>query len=163
MSRAHALAPRVDRETGGYRRFLWGGLGALAPTIISLAILDHTSIASYISNIDDQTFKLAGYGFRVLALFAIGGLWAYFHRNEVEPLKLFQLGIVAPAMITGMINASSVSHQAPTGDSAWLDFPISLISSAHAQETTSPSQPPTPTPDQQSAVDQFISGVFGRP
>ncbi len=164
MSRAHALAAGdVCRhgDGGGHTRFLWGGLGALAPTIISLAILDHSLLADYAANIDEETFKLVGYGFRVLALFAIGGLWAYFHRSEVEPLKLFQLGIVAPAMITGMINASNVSDQVRPEDSAWLNFPISLISSAHAEETTQP--PPAPQPDQQSPVDQFINGVLGRP
>lgn len=165
MSRAHALAAGDagrHGERAGYSRFFWGGLGALAPTIISLAILDHSSLAHYISNIDEETFKLVGYGFRVLVLFAIGGLWAFFHRSEVEPLKLFQLGIVAPAMITGMINASNVSNQAPAGDSAWLNFPIALISSAHAAEGDQP-PPPPPTPVQQSPVDQFINGVFGRP
>jgi hypothetical protein len=149
------------RESRGYSRFLWGGMGALAPTVVSLAILDHSSIADYVSNIDEKTFKLIGYGFRVLALFAIGGLWAYFHRSEVEPLKLFQLGVVAPAMITGMINASNVSAQAPAGDSAWLDFRFSLVSSAYAREVTPPEPPPAP--DQPSPVDQFIEGVFGRP
>ena len=73
---------------------------------------------------------------------AIGGLWAYFHRSEVEPLKLFQLGIVAPAMITGMINASNVSNQAQPGDSAWLDLRFALISSAHAADGDP--QPPPP-------------------
>jgi hypothetical protein len=153
--------PTGDRcDEGGHRRFLWGGLGALAPTIISLAILDHTAVADYISNIDQRTIELGGYGFRVVALFAIGGLWAYFHRSEVEPLKLFQLGIVAPAMITGMINASNVSSEAGTS-SAWLDLPIALIGSAHAAEGE-----PTvtmPPPEQQTAVDQFINGIFGRP
>jgi hypothetical protein len=165
MSRAHALPAGVAGGRGeatGYSRFLWGGLGALAPTIISLAILDHSSLAHYISNIDEETFKLIGYGFRVLVLFAVGGLWAYFHRSEVEPLKLFQLGIVAPAMITGMINASNVSNEATPGDSAWLNFPVALISSAHAAEGD-PSPPQQPATDQQSAVDQFINGVLGRP
>lgn len=164
MSRAHALAAGEvcrHRENGGYSRFLWGGLGALAPTVISLAILDHSSLVDYIANMDEETFKLVGYGFRVVVLFAIGGLWAYFHRSEVEPLKLFQLGIVAPAMITGMINASNVSDQVRPEDSAWLDFSISLISSAHAEETAQP--PPAPPPSQQSPVDQFINGVLGRP
>ena len=163
MSRAHALAAgNAGRrgETTGYSRFLWGGLGALAPTIISLAILDHSSLADYIANIDEETLKLVGYGFRVVVLFTIGGLWAYFHRSEVEPLKLFQLGIVAPAMITGMINASNVSNQTQPGDSAW-HFPVGLISSALAADGDQPSPPPAP--DEQSAVDQFINGVLGRP
>ena len=162
MSRAHALTAgdAVGRGVSqGHRRFLWGGLGALAPTVLSLAILDHAAVANYISNIDDKTLELAGYGFRVLALFAIGGLWAFFHRNEVEPLKLFQLGIVAPAMITGMINASNVSEQRNV-DSAWLDVPIALIASAHAEEQSQP--PPPPPPDQQSPVGQFVNGLFGR-
>jgi hypothetical protein len=159
-SAAPAAKSGERREGGGYRRFLWGGLGALAPTLISLAILDHMSVAEYITDIEEKTPELGGYGFRVLALFVIGGLWAFFHRSEIEPLKLFQLGVVAPAMITGMINASNVSRQTPADESAWLDIPFTLVSSAHAEETT---QAPPPAPDQQSAVDQFINGLLGRP
>ena len=159
-SAAPAAKSGERREGGGYRRFLWGGLGALAPTLISLAILDHMSVAEYISDIEEKTPELGGYGFRVLALFVIGGLWAFFHRSEIEPLKLFQLGVVAPAMITGMINASNVSRHTRADESAWLDIPFTLMSSAHAEETT---QVPPPAPDQQSAVDQFINGLLGRP
>jgi hypothetical protein len=155
MPSAHAAAG------GGSRRFLWGGLGALAPTIISLAILDHTTLAEYISDIDEKTFEIGGYAFRVLALFAIGGLWAFFHRTEVEPLKLFQLGIVAPAMITGMINASNVSSSPGSDASAWLDLRFELVSSAYAQDVSTvgdDGSPPEPTP-----VQQFINGILGRP
>lgn len=158
MSNTHR---RAGLGGGGRSRFLWGGLGALAPTLISLAILDHTAVTDYISNIDQKTLALAGYGFRVVALFAIGGLWAYFHRSEVEPLKLFQLGIVAPAMITGMINAGRVSDDASGGGTAWLDFPIALTASAYAQEPVPPPQPPPQ--QEQSGIQQFINGVLGRP
>lgn len=161
MAHTHAMAaPRggVRREAGGGTRFLWGGLGALAPTVISLAILDHSTLADYIFAIDERVFELFGYGFRVVALFVIGGLWAFFHRTEVEPLKLFQLGVVAPAMITGMINASNVSRQEHAEGTAWLDFRIALVSSAYAQESVPAPQPAPPTP-----VEQFINGVFGRP
>src|SRR5215475_655055 len=130
MSHAHALQAKPIGERadeGGCRRFLWGGLGALAPTIISLAILDHTAVADYLANIEGNAAWLGGYAFRVVVLFVIGGLWAYFHRAEIEPLKLFQLGIVAPAMITGMINASNVSNQEGNTSSAWLDLPIALV------------------------------------
>ena len=158
MSNTHR---RSGLGGGGRSRFLWGGLGALAPTLISLAILDHTAVTDYISNIDQKTLGLAGYAFRVVALFAIGGLWAYFHRSEVEPLKLFQLGIVAPAMITGMINAGRVSDDAPGGGTAWLDFPIALMAPAYAQETVPLPQPPPQ--QEQSGIQQFINGVLGRP
>src|SRR5262249_21756124 len=135
MSHTKALHPAAAArgDGAGYRRFLWGGLGALAPTIISLAILDHTAVADYLANIEGNAAWLGGYAFRFVVLFVIGGLWAYFHRAEIEPLKLFQLGIVAPAMITGMINASTVAKQENI-DHAWLSAPFALVAPAYADD-----------------------------
>jgi hypothetical protein len=129
--------------------------------LISIAILDHSVLANYIADLDAKAFELAGYGFRVVALFALGGLWAYFHRTEADPLKLFQLGIVAPAMITGMINASNLSGDGHGGDTAWLQFPIAVVTSAQAADTSPLTTPPPP--DQQTPIQQFINGIFGRP
>jgi hypothetical protein len=161
-ARTMAAVRGSGQQLGGGTRFLWGGLGALAPSIISLAILDYSALDAYIANI--QPYSLAGYAFRVTALFGIGGLWAYFHRSEVEPLKLFQLGVVAPAMITAMISASNVTKPSHASDVSWLDLVPSLISPAYADTVP----PPQPQPQQQqqqqqqTPAQQFLNGLLGR-
>lgn len=153
-TKAPAGAGVGKRNRSGCCRFFWGGFGALAPMALSLAILDHSALADYLANIEQKTFELAGFGFRIAALFGLGGLWAYFHRAEFEPLKLFQLGIVAPAMITGLINAGRVA-ETQAQEVAWLELPFALVSSAYAQDAP-------PPPSEPSGFDQFIDGVLGR-
>jgi hypothetical protein len=45
---------------------------------------------------------------RVIALFYLGGIVAFLHKNENSAVKIFELGIIAPALITTIINASNV-------------------------------------------------------
>ena len=167
-ARTMAAVRGSRQQLGGGTRFLWGGLGALAPSIISIAILDYSTLDHYIANVDKLPFLLAGYASRVIALFGIGGLWAYFHRSEVDPLKLFQHGVVAPAMITAMLGASKISNPSSATDVSWLDLVPSVVSTAYANDQPPPQQPPPQQQQpqqqqqQQSAVEQFLKGVLGR-
>ncbi len=144
----------VSRE-----RFLWGGLGALAPLLVSLTMLDLSTLERYVNDLPqtEMQLRLAGYSSRVLLLFVIGGIWACLHRMENDPKKLFQLGIVAPAMITAMINTNPVSQDnaEPTArPTAAITF--SLIASAHAGENDG-KKGRRPT-----SIEQFVKGFLGR-
>lgn len=158
MSNAVAGAVTAVGQSGypASRRFLWGGLGALLPILVTVAVADHLVIQKYVEWFvagDAQSYRLIGYGIRVVGLFILGGLWASFHRSECEPLKLVQLGIVAPAIISGMISADNLDRSRG-GESAWS---LSLIGTAHAQEP-----PPAPEPAP-SPLEQIIQGLLGRP
>jgi SPOR domain len=84
------------------KRFLISGVGASVPLLVNLTVLDLRTLYLGVT-----VFVLAGYAVRQLALFSIGGLVGLFNKEE-DPLKLFQLGIAAPALISAMINANQV-------------------------------------------------------
>jgi hypothetical protein len=131
-----------------WKRVLWGGGGAVMPIVLSLAVVDAAKVAEYA---ESGPNALVGYVLRVVALFAIGALWAYFHRTETEPFKAFQLGLVAPAMITAFINSQNVDELRGPGKEGHV-YGFSIVPKAYAQ--TGPVQP-TPT-------DSVIKGVRGR-
>jgi hypothetical protein len=140
------------------KKFAIGGVGGLAPLLAALYFVDTGVVAGYVENIGtdpEAAGALVGYFTRFLLLFLLGGFWAYLHQSEQNPLKIFQLGIVAPAMIAGMVNAANVDDARGTGqDQAWL----SIVSKAYAQSAPAPSPAPKPTP-----LDGFIKGLLGRP
>ena len=123
----------IAKENTPRRRFLIGGCGALAPILLSLVVFDGRVLATL-----DLAVTL-GYVIRVAALFAIGGLAVVFlDRDEVDAVKLFKLGIAAPALLTTAINGRSVSlpdappPRAPMTTA--LESGFGLVGSAHAAE-----------------------------
>ena len=120
------------------KRFLWGGIGGLAPILATFLILEGEVIGRYLRDLGSggSLLTLVGYSVRVLGLFIVGGLWASLHRSERDPKKLFQLGIVAPAMITGVLNASNVQFDPappPTEVSATSPAPTAPSSSPRSK------------------------------
>lgn len=89
------------------QRFLYGAVGALSPNVLNLLLVDASAVFASLT-----VLALAFYAVRLGALSLIGGFWASLHRKEMEPVKLFQLGIVAPALIMGGLNAAQVGKGA---------------------------------------------------
>ncbi|MDH3716097.1 MAG: hypothetical protein OET44_19880 [Gammaproteobacteria bacterium] len=141
------------------KKFAWGGLGALTPIVTTFLIVDVDTIIGYLGDVFGEAgnpYLIAGYGLRVLGLFAVGGVWACLHKQEYDPKKLFQLGIVAPAMITATINASNVYNNAHPEHEQMSAVRITLVSSAYAGEKTAGEQRDS------SAFDQLIKGFLGQ-
>jgi SPOR domain len=92
------------------------------------------------------------YAIRQLALFSIGGLVGLLNRED-DPLKLIQIGIAAPAMITAMLNARQVPI--PNAQAR-----INLTAFAYAQELPQ-SQLKTFTLPQETVGQQISRGLFG--
>ncbi len=134
----------------GKNRFLLGGTGALIPILLSIAIADAAMIGRYIA---DQPYELIGYVIRTVILFALGGVWAYVQTSEVQPLKVLQLGVVAPAMLTVLVNAANVTNL--RGNEVDESVSLQIISSAYAQ--TLPEQPRPET-----TLERIIKGLLGR-
>ena len=83
-------------------KVLIGGVGALTPIILNLLVVDLQTTFTSIS-----VLVVLGYLIRVAILFCIGGGMAYFHKDEKSALKLFEIGIVAPALITALMNGTT--------------------------------------------------------
>lgn len=140
-------------------KFLWGGLGALTPVVTTFLIIDVETIMGYLNAAfggEGNPFLVAGYGLRVIGLFVVGGIWACLHKQEYDPKKLFQLGIVAPAMITATINASNVYDGSHPEHERLSAVRITLVSSAYAGEDDDAK------PRESSPVDQLIRGFLGK-
>lgn len=126
--------PTVQDMPSIRTKFLIGGVGGIAPVLMNLVVIDLETLL-----IDLTALAVVSYLIRVAALFAIGGLVAVLNRTETDPLKLFQLGIAAPALITAFINGSNVTlpkkvSDQPVSDAKTSLFPtIAPISSAYAQ------------------------------
>ena len=158
------------------QRFLWGGIGGLAPILATFLILEGAIIGHYLSELASggSVLTVIGYGVRVIGLFVVGGLWASLHKSERDPKKLFQLGIVAPAMITGMISASNLNAEtaiaSPSGEmaSAPVTRPAPAPSAPVPSEAPSRSviphreEPRTQPPPDPEPVKSFIRGLLGR-
>jgi len=86
------------------KKIIIGGLGALTPVIMNLLIVDLDALLVKLT-----ILAFLGYIIRLVALFYLGGFVAFLHKDENSPIKIFELGIVAPALITAMLNAGQVS------------------------------------------------------
>lgn len=148
------------------KRFAWGGAGAMAPILASLVILDIDSLVHALREVsEDGGYLVLGYSIRILVLFLLGGVWASLDKLEVEPKKLFQLGIIAPAMITGMLNASALQKERieshPEMQASAVHFNLLPISAAQADDKKSDSKKSGKTRSP-SPLDQVIKGFLGR-
>jgi hypothetical protein len=133
------------------RKIVLGGLGALTPVILNLITVDLRTVFNGLALI-----AVAGYLVRVLVLFYLGGLVAYLHKTESSPIKLFELGIVAPALITSMLNASNVS--VPVASPPLPPHGSLIVPSAFAQPPDGLKQFTLP---QESPAQQFFRGLTG--
>ena len=120
-----------------WKRFWIGGGGALLPLLVTLLAVDISQI------VDSRTSLTLGVYIgailRYLVLFTLGGIVAWLNSDEDKPLKLVQLGIGAPAIISSLINAAP-----PVKHTAFLERHIdfALIATAHAGEADGAGQAP---------------------
>jgi hypothetical protein len=136
-----------------YQKILLGGIGALTPIIMNLLVLDFKILS------DLTWIVFLGYLIRVVVLFYLGGLVAYLHKNEKSPVKLFELGIVAPALITALLNAQNVEIPKAAGlkDTTSLFNWVAIVSA----QTPSKEEIKTFSPAKESTADGFWRGLTG--
>ena len=121
------------------RRFLLGGGGALMPVLVSLLAIDLGALLDSQSNL--TTGNIIGFAIRYLVLFVVGGVVAYLHEDETKSFKLFELGIVAPALITSLITAQGVAAEQNSFIVSRIPIGMSLISSANAETLSRIAEP----------------------
>ncbi|MBI3585332.1 MAG: hypothetical protein HY096_15450 [Nitrospinae bacterium] len=91
------------------QKIIIGGLGALTPIVMNFLVIDINVLF-----VNLTLLASIGYAIRVVILFYLGGIVAYLHKDENSPVKLFELGIVAPAIITALLNGTKI--EAPKAD-----------------------------------------------
>ena len=92
------------------RRFLWGGIGGLAPILATFLILEADIIGRYLAELGrgGSALTVIGYVVRVVGLFiAIPAIAAYnILRNRVQRLVL-EVGIVSENLMSRFENVSA--------------------------------------------------------
>ena len=110
--------------------------------------------------------EAASYAVRLVALCACACIVIYLNGDESRPAKLFQLGIMAPAMLTSMLNGAAIANKTPASPTPPPPAHSSLfIPEANAQPAAAPAgapaardctKPPDPTVSQ-----QILKGLVG--
>jgi hypothetical protein len=125
-----------------------GGLGGVSPLIVNILAIDyHVTFTDFSINV------ALGYLLRVLILFFVGGLIAYLH-NENNKIRIFEIGIIAPAILIGYINGSSALKV-----SSNVVGELICVSTIYAQ--TSTDIPEKISVPKESGLQQFQRGLFG--
>jgi hypothetical protein len=133
-------------------RFWIGGGGAMLPLLVTLLAVDLGPLIDHPTVLSVGTY--VGAGIRYIVLFAIGGIVAALNSDEVKPVKLVQLGIAAPALISTYVNAQPPKQPIAQPPAARVGmYSIDLVSSAHASE-------PATHDDGRIVVAQFFSDVL---
>ncbi len=107
------------------KKLFIGCLGALSPIIANLLVVDLDLVLA-----NAKLLTVVSYIIRVVALCGAACIVVYLNSDEDKPIKVFQLGIAAPALLTGIINGVSLSHNVQ--QQASFEIPA-IVSSAFAQ------------------------------
>ena len=139
------------------RKFLIGGLGALAPAIISLLVADLSALLLGL------TFLVClGAFIKISLLFCVGGFVACLHKKENNPVRVFELGILAPALITGILNANKVSaSDTPPAINATSAVSMKIFTQMGPQSAQADKVETFSLPDE-SWSQQIIRGITGK-
>lgn len=137
----------------GRQRFLIGGVGGLAPVLMYLATGDFQRFFA-------NAYGIMGIGYcvRAIILFFIGGFIAWLYPDETSRVKVFLLGLGAPAMIGGFLSAAS---NATTLPGAGAVTSTGFIAVVHAQTKGNSYDVKRFTLPAPSRYDQFVEGLVG--
>lgn len=146
-------------------RFLIGGAGAIAPFVIGAITVD---LAVVLSDLTPMAFL--GWLVRLAVYFLIGGGYVLIFNKTVEDqAQIFQLGIIAPALLASFINANAPGGaEMPVASAPAVERhgAFSLVPSAYAQERVPTAdarsirlQHFSPPPESKSQ--QFFRGLLG--
>lgn len=129
----------------------------MAPVLVNLITVDLSNALAQLT-----LLAFAGYLIRAAILFAIGCLWALFYKNEESLLKIFQLGIVAPAMITALMNGNQIKAPKAEGQITGNNRPVTWLSLASAAYAASPQEDVKKfSLLKETSLQEFLRGLTG--
>lgn len=102
--------PAYQNRLTIFQKMILGTLGALTPVLLNLYAVD---LGKLFMNQQITVPYLIGYIVRILILILYGSLIAFFHRDENNPVKLFQLGVAFPAIVTILLSGVNSSTGLP--------------------------------------------------
>jgi hypothetical protein len=116
---AHEASLLTSKE-----RWIFGGLGGLAPIIVAAATQDLEAIFARLTML-----VTLGFCAKIVALFFLGGLVSYLQKAETETWKCFLIGISAPALVT------TATARAETSNLMYLSAQVPVLSLNYFSES----------------------------
>jgi hypothetical protein len=83
------------------QKVLLGAIGAITPLALNLLVVDQLTLTGL------TVLTSVGYVIRVIALTGLGVLVVFLNRDEDNRLRIFQLGLAAPALVTALLNGAN--------------------------------------------------------
>lgn len=90
------------------KRIAAAGIGGALPVLINLARINPSTMF-----VDVAWLALLGWCVQALVLAFIGATVGYYLEDDEKLWKVFTIGMTAPALLTGIINASQVKPHEP--------------------------------------------------
>ena len=94
------------------QKAMLGAAGGLTPLILNLAVVDFEAV---FGAFDIPAF--IGYAVRVFGVLWSGAFVAALHKSEDRPFLLFELGMIAPALLMAVSNGVNAGKGSPIGSS----------------------------------------------
>lgn len=157
--------PRGKAEIAVRDRVLLGALGGLAPVLVNLAVTDPTTVF-----VGFSLAVAAGYLARVAVLSSLGGLMAWLHPRERNALRLFEIGIIAPALVTAMMNGAAAKSASGSGSRGGGDAFIGALLLPEPAYAAAPQPAPRPSSADsvfslrappETTMEKFVRGLTG--
>ncbi len=136
------------------KRMLLAGLGALMPVILNLLVVDYRTVFT-----DATLPAAAGYAIRVVVLFFLGGLVAFLHKEETNPLRIFELGIIAPALVTALMNGTNPAVSPASERAASPDTAVTALLPPAARPLSGPEITLAPSRVDTRRADSIVQSV----
>jgi hypothetical protein len=144
------LAPAAELTVR--EKLMLGAIGAVTPLAVNLLIVDHLALANL------TILTLAGYLIRVLVLIGLGSLVVYLNIDEGNRMRVFQLGLAAPALLTALINGANQRSLMQSQQFVTPRSDAIFTAVLHAQETERPRQFVIPRETKSEQVWRGLSG-----
>jgi hypothetical protein len=134
------------------QKLILGAVGAVTPLALNLLVVDQLALANL------TLLTLIGYAIRVLVLIGLGSLIVYLNIDETNRVRVFQLGLAAPALVTALLNGANQrsllqNQQFVTPPTAGI-----FVATLHAQDKEAPRQFAIP---KESHGEQVWRGLTG--
>ena len=134
-------------------------LGALGAAVVGVATYPIAFDGYSDLFLEADVAMWLGFVLRVAGATFVGAIWGFVHRPEFDPQRAFQIGMVAPATIFGMIYANPGAP--PAQDAAQIE---PAVESSVADPSTllvlaSTGEGPRPT---RIFTERLVRGLFGR-
>lgn len=157
------ISPVNNEWLTSRERWIYGGLGSLAPIFVTAIGYGVHDLSIEIQN--TTVWLCIGFIVKVCLMFIVGGFVCFLYKNVDTEIRAFIVGISAPSLITGYL------VQSTNNNIGYLDSVPTIIDSAYAQDENDSSESEYTLANveikkfevkPESILSQFLRGLLGR-